>query len=155
MRVSGVYELQRIVEINEFYQWILTSILNAIIFSFCDVILFTKLFNVKSTKPKLTVVILIESILKMISVIFIPIPYYRAVHLVLTMILFKLLLKQKTEICILGVVINAITLITFEVFFSKLFCIVFSEVDTYVSGMYNYKYKLNIDKLGNSLKNVN
>ena len=142
--MGGVLELQRIVGTQEFYQWIITSIFNAIIFSVCDVFLFTKLFNVNSTKLRLIQVILIESIFKMISVIFIPIPYYRAVHLVFTIILYKLLLKQKNEICILGVVINAITLIITEVVFSKIFCMVFSEVNTYASGMYNYKYKLTL-----------
>lgn len=144
MRMGGVLELQRMVEINEFYQWMLTSIFNAIIFSFCDVFLFTKLFSVNSTKPKLAMLILIEALLKMISIILIPIPYYRAVHLILTIILFRLFLKQKIEICILGVVINAITLITFEVIFSKIVCIIFSDVDSYASGMYNYKYKLSL-----------
>lgn len=140
--MGGVLELQRLVEINEFYKWMATSIFNAIIFSVCDVFLFIKLFKVDSTKSKLIQVVLIEAILKMISVILIPIPYYRAVHLILTVILFKLLFKERMEICILGVVINAIILIAFEVIFAKIFCLTISEVDTYTGGMYNYKYKL-------------
>ena len=144
MRMSGVLALQNMVEISEFYRWMATSISNAIIFSVCDVYLFVELFRVNSTKSKLIQAILIEAILKIISVILFPVPYYRAVHLVLTMILFKIFFKQNTEICILGVVINGITLITFEVIFAKIFCFAFSDVNSYEGGMYNYKYKLAI-----------
>ena len=95
MRMSGVLALQNMVEISVFYRWMTTSIFNAIIFSVCDVYLFVKLFRVNSTKSKLIQAILIEAILKIISVILFPVPYYRAVHLVLTIILFKTQTKYK------------------------------------------------------------
>lgn len=140
--MGGVLELQKMVEANVFNQWMITSIISAIFFSFCDIYLFVKLFKIESTKTKLLIVTLLDTILRMISVTFIPIPFYRAVHLIITVLIFKFCFKEKIERCILGEAINSISIISLELIFSKLFCVILPEVSTYASGMYNYKYKL-------------
>lgn len=140
--MGGVCELKKMVEENVFHQWIFTSIISSIFFSFCDILLFVNLFNVKTTKPKIVKVVLLDSMLRMIFVMCMPIIFYRAFHLVITVLIFKFCFKQKIERCILGEAINAISIMSLELIFSKLFLMILPEVSTYTEGMYNYKYKL-------------
>ncbi|MBP3502194.1 MAG: GHKL domain-containing protein [Clostridia bacterium] len=140
--MEGAFELQKMVEASVFYQWIITSVISAIFFSFCDIYLFVKLFSVKVTKTKILKVVLLETTFRMIFALCIPIVIYRAIHIIVTVFIFKLCFKEKIERCILGEAINAISIISLELIFSKLFCLILPEVSTYISGMYNYKFKL-------------
>lgn len=134
-------ELQRMIGINEFWQWIFMSYVYCMIFSYTNIFLFTNLFKVETNRTQKIKVMLLDGTLRLISTLIIPTFYYRAVNIVITITLFKTFFKQSIEKCILGEVINSISIVCVEVIFSKIFCILFPNIETYKSGMYNLKYK--------------
>ena len=133
-----------LVKVNEFSKWLVVSFISAIIFSICDIYMFTQLFKVETTKIKLTKAILLGIVCRIITVILIPNPYYRAINIINSVIIYKCIFKVKIEKCILGEAINSITIIVMELIFSKIFYTIYFDVGTHVNGMYNYKYKLSL-----------
>lgn len=127
--------------INDIYLWIIVAVISSILFSFIDVLTFLAIFNIESSKRKIIHASLINALIKFIIVLIIPIPYYRALYIIVATIIFKVFFKEKIEKCILGEVINIIIIISMEGIFSKIFCELFSSVKSYGEGMYNYKYK--------------
>lgn len=140
--MGRIIELKEIIGINEFYPWLITNIIFAMIFSLMDDILFIQLFKVKAKKKNMISSILIGGVFRTLFLLFIPVPYYRILNIILTIGLFKIFYKQNIEKCILGEVINGIIVISIEAIFSKLFCFVDPNVETYEHGAYNFRYTL-------------
>lgn len=134
-------ELQRMVETNEIIQWIFVNLISAILSSMINTFLFVKLFKIETTTKSITKAIIIQSIFRVINPLYIPVPYYRAVNIIIEILINSKIFKTSIEKCILGSVINSITFICADVIFSKIWCILFKNVDTYIDGMYNHTYK--------------
>lgn len=117
--------------INELIKWICMVTIFEMIFAYIDCFLFINLFKVKATNGTKLKIVLIDGILRTIFMVFVPAPNYRAFNLVCTIILFKIFFKQPIERCILGEVINAITIISVEAIFAKLFCILMPNIKSY------------------------
>ncbi len=141
----GFTLIKSMIEIQEINQWLMVSIVSALLFSVCDIYMFMQLFEIKSSKFNVFKIIIINAIVIFIPTLIIPVMYNRAFNFITTALVFRFMFKQKLERCILGEVINAIIIISAEVIFSKLFCILYSDVHTYANGMYNYKYKLSVN----------
>lgn len=138
---SAVQILKNLVENNEFTEWMIVNVLSGFVFSYINVLMFTNLFKVETTKKRKILLILSNAILKIVSSMIIVAPYYRAVNMVISIFLTKYILNIKIEKSIVGYVINSISIISVEVIFSKLLCLLFSDVNTYQNGMYNARYK--------------
>ena len=135
-------KLQYLVEINEIYQWLGVTALCAIICAFVEIFLFLELFQIKVTKSKIFKVFILDSIIGFIVYVFVKPPMHRAFEIIFTIVLFRMFFEKRIEKCILSVAISAIIVICAETIFSKIFCIAFHSIDTYVNLMYSYKYKL-------------
>lgn len=140
--MSNLAEFQNLIKINEIYQWLAVTAMCAIICAFIDIFLFTKLFKIETTKTLKLKVFILDSILRFIIAVLVQPPIFRVVEIIMTIILFRIYLEKRIEKCILGEVINAITIICAETIFSKIFCLVFHSLDSYIHLMYSYEYKL-------------
>lgn len=136
-----IMEIQNKISINDMYLWIIVTIISSIFFAFIDVLTFLTIFNIKSTKIKVVNASLIDALLRFIIIMIVPIPYYRVLYIVFVLVIFKIFFKEKIEKCILGEIINTIIIVSMEGIFSKIFCEIFSDIESYAEGMYNYKYK--------------
>lgn len=74
--------LQDTVGTGDFLEWIIISLISCFIFSIINVFLFINLFKVKLTNKKTIGVILLQTILRFVSTLFLPIFLYRAVGIV-------------------------------------------------------------------------
>lgn len=90
-------ELQRMIGINEFWKWILMSYVYCLIFSYTNIFLFTNLFKVETNRVQKVKVMLLDGTLRFISTLLIPTFYYRAVNIIITVVLFKFFFKQSIE----------------------------------------------------------
>jgi len=122
-------------------KWIAVSIIASAIFACISIFLFTSLFKIKESKTKLLKIILIQMTIRFFAILLVPVPYHRLFNMFCSVILFKIAFKQNIEKCILGVVINSLTVICTEVVFSKFFCLFFEEINNYTDGMKDYRYK--------------
>lgn len=136
-----IMEMQNKISLYDIYLLIIVNIISCIFFAFIDVITFISIFNIKSEKRMIINASLTNALLRFITVLIIPIPYYRALYIIFAIAIFKIFFKQKIEKCLLGEVINIIIIISMEGIFAKIFCELFSFVKSYGDGMYDYKYK--------------
>lgn len=136
-----IMEIQRNMPLDEVCLWLLVTIISNISFSFLDIVTFISIFKIEASNRKVIISSLINATLKFITVLIIPIPYYRALNILYTVLVFKLFFKESIEKCVLGEVINTIIIASAEGVFSKIFCELFSNIYTYGEGMFNYKYK--------------
>lgn len=134
-------ELERNIEINNFIQWFIVTFICAVTCACINEYIFVKLFSIKTTKKQNVKIIVIETILRTLTAAIVPVPYYRTINVIWEIILFKKTLKQNIEKCILGAVINSITILCVEAVFSKLSCIGFDNINVYKEGLDNIKYK--------------
>lgn len=134
-------ELERNIVINNFIQWFIVTFICAVTCACINEYIFIKLFSIKTTKKQNVKIIVIETILRTLTAAIVPVPYYRTINVIWEIILYKKTLKQNIEKCILGVVINSITILCVEAVFSKLFCIGFDNINVYKEGLDNIKYK--------------
>ena len=137
-------ELQKVTQISEILKWGLSSIISEIIFAYIDIFIFTNLLKIKTNKKQRIIFVFTDAVLRILGFFLIPIPYYRAFNIIITIVLFKIILKPKIEKCIVGEVINAITIICIEVIVSKVLCQLFAQVDTYKDGIYMYSYNTSL-----------
>lgn len=131
-----------LISTGELKQWILVSFITAILFSACNLYIFIHLFEIKTTKAKIIKVLVLDVIFRMLAVIIIPIPYYRGINIISSVIVSKIIFKERIEKCILGETINSITIIVIELICSKVLYKIYPNIDSYVNGMYCYKYKM-------------
>ena len=137
----NLYELKYLIQINEIYQWLAATAICAIICACIDVFLFTHLFQIKVKKSKIIYTLILNSLMRFIIATFLKPPIYRAIEIVVTIILLRIFLEKRIEKCIFGQAISAITLICSETIFSKVFCILFNNQETYINLIYCYQYK--------------
>lgn len=135
------FELERNIEINNFIQWFIVTFICAVTCACINEYIFVKLFSIKTTKKQNVKIIVIETILRTLTAAIVPVPYYRTINVIWEIILYKKTLKQNIEKCILGAVINSITILCVEAVFSKLFCIGLDNINVYKEGLDNIKYK--------------
>ncbi len=135
------FELERNIEINNFIQWFIVTFICAVTCACINEYIFVKLFSIKTTKKQNVKIIVIETILRTLTAAIVPVSYYRTINVIWEIILYKKTLKQNIEKCILGAVINSITILCVEAVFSKLFCIGFDNINVYKEGLDNIKYK--------------
>lgn len=131
-------------EINELIEWVVGAIVFEFIFAIIDIISFCYLFNVKSTKKLKVISIIVDGIFRTLFIVFVPTPIHRGLNLIISVVIFKLFYKQHIEKCILGEVINAMSIVTAECIFSKLFCVLMQSVSTYAEGIYNVVYNVSL-----------
>lgn len=137
----GLLELQKLFNGNGFIEWLIVSIIGAILLSSFNILIYTRIFSINSSIKKNIVIVIIDALIRVVTSIFISAPFYRIVNIFTTILLFKISYKSKWEKCILGESINAITIVCTESIFSKVFCNMLNHIDTYFNGMYDYKYK--------------
>lgn len=135
-------KLQYLLEINELYQWLATTALCAIICAFVEIFLFINLFQIKVEKSKKIKVFTLDSIIGFIIYVIFKPPFHRAFEIIFTITLFRMFFEKRIEKCILSVAISAIIVICADTIFSKIFCLAFHSLDSYINLMYSYKYKL-------------
>ena len=126
-----IMEIQNKISINDMYLWIIVTIISSTLFGFVDVLTFLSIFNIKSTKMKTVNAGLIDALVRFITIMLVPIPYYRALYIIFVIAIFKIFFKQKIEKCILGEVINTIIIISMEGIFSK----IFNKTDVYFANL--------------------
>ena len=137
----GIYELQKLMNGNGFIEWLIVSLLSSLCLAVFNVLYFTKIFNVSTNKKKNILMIVLDALIRLVSSIFIAVPFYRILNIITTIILYKLIYKQNIEKSILGESVNTITIVCPEAIFSKLVCNMFNHIDTYFNGMYDFQYK--------------
>ena len=132
--------LQQLVGIEDFNMWLINYFIFEILFIIIDILFVLKIFDVKIKKWRFALFVLTNSILRMLGLIFISLPWYRLYSIVISVILLKIILNLKFEKCLLGEAINGLTTVVAELLFAKLFCELFPEIDKYASGIYNLRY---------------
>ena len=106
----NLLNLQEIMGQNVLAKWIIVSIVFKIVSAYIDIFLFTNLFRIKTTRAKKAQAVLINVIMKFMFEILIVAPYYRALGIIWSIVLFKIFFKQNTEKCVFGEVINTISI---------------------------------------------
>lgn len=119
----------------------LVNFLCSIVCSITVFILFKQLFSVKSNKKQDIIFLLVDLIFRTWVSIHMPLPYARAVNSFVSMCILKIVFKEKIEKCILCQVVNLMVFVSLEFIFSKLLCELL-EVDLYINGLKQVKYKL-------------
>ena len=113
-------------EMNELVNWIIINFICEMVFAIIDVFLFTNLFKIETVLKTRIKMVLLDGVLRTVFLIVIPTPYNKIVNLVIAVLLFKLFFKAKIEKCILGEVINSITVLVPETILAKIFsCLIF------------------------------
>ncbi len=133
--------LKRIMSSGNAYEWIFVSLVSAVIFSYINIIFFVRLFKIEANVSQKLCAVIFSALARFISTFIIPVPYYRAINIISAILVFKIFFKQNFEKCILGEIINSLSIISVEVCFSKLFVNIFDNILSYPEGMYDYKYR--------------
>ena len=139
--MENIVELQKMIEENEFLKWMTVNIISSLVFSAINLFFIINVFKIETTKNKKIKIIMLDVMSRLLTTILIPAPYYRAVNIVVSIIILHKVIGLSVEKCILGTVMNSISVVCAEVIFSKVFCILFTEVESYQIGMYDPKYK--------------
>lgn len=114
------------------------SIFGVFLSSLLDLLFFIQVFDVKIEKKFRLVII--DGIVKSIGFYLLPIPYYRLVFIISTIVVFKIFSGKGWEKCIFAEVVNIISIILAELIMSKILFNVYSSTDSYVNGIYNKNY---------------
>lgn len=140
--MNYIFEIQDIIKMENNFIWLISNIIFNILFSIIDIFIFINFLNIKTTKKRIVLGIIINSIIKTISMSVFSFRIYRAINITVTILMFKTILKQNISKCILGEVSNAITVICTEAIFSKIYCILMPGIDTYQEGLYDLKFNI-------------
>ena len=119
-------------EMNELVNWIIINFICEMVFAIIDVFLFTNLFKIETVLKTRIKMVLLDGVLRTVFLIVIPTPYNKIVNLVIAVLLFKLFFKAKIEKCILGEVINSITVLVPETILAKIFCVLIFYANNYL-----------------------
>lgn len=114
------------------------TIFAAFLSSLMDLLFFIQVFDVKIEK-KFRIVI-IDGIFKSIGSCLLPVPYYRLVYIISTIVVFKIFSGKGWEKCIFAEVVNMMSIILTELIFSKILFSFYSSIDSYVNGIYDKNY---------------
>lgn len=142
--MRNISEMQNLIINNNFFGGMFVPIIVAILFATLDVLMFVRIFRVEASKLQIISAIIIEVIGRAVINKLILFPYNRAIVLVYSVFIFKFVLKERIEKCILGEVINSITVLLMELIYSKVFWLIHSNIMTYSQSTMNYAYKLSI-----------
>lgn len=134
-------DLKKFVGMDELCMWIISGIFFSILYSIVNAFTFKYVFNANCTKKKMLIFILTDSIIKSICTIFVPAPYYRLLNMVLSIALLKFVWNENMAKCIVGEATNFIIIICSEVLCMRLFEVIFTDISSYVEGMYDFTYK--------------
>lgn len=137
----SISNLQKFVGADEFGMWIISSIVFSIFYSIINAFTFKYLFDANCTKKKLAIFIAFDSVIKSICTIFVPAPYYRLLNMILSVMLLKVIMGENTAKCIVGEATNFITIICSEILFLKVFEYLYTDISSYIEGMYDFVYK--------------
>ena len=139
--MENIVELQKIIQENEFFQWLIVTIISAIVFSATNLFFVSNILKIEITRGKKIKIIILEVISRVSTAIIIPVPYYRALTIIVSIVILRKIVKASIEKCIVAESINAISFICAEVIFSKVGCMIFKDVETYQKGMSDPMYK--------------
>ena len=139
--MENIVELQKIIQENQFFQWLIVTIISAIVFSATNLFFVSNILKIEITRGKKIKIIILEVISRVSTAIIIPVPYYRALTIIGSIVILRKIVKASIEKCILAESINAISFICAEVIFSKVGCMMFKDVETYQKGMSYPMYK--------------
>ena len=134
-------ELHKKVGTEDIYIWIISGIIFSILYSFINIYTFKLLFGVNVEKKKIFNLIILDSFFKSICTIFIPVPYYRLVNVVISIFLIKIFFEESIVKCVVGEATNFIIIICSEVVFLKILSWAYIDISSYCEGMYNFRYK--------------
>lgn len=109
---------------------------------FFDNFYFINIFKINVKKREFALITLLEGIANFIVIILIPVPYSRAIHYIISILIYKFAFKQSLEKSLLGETINALISVSIEVIFSKVCCMMYSDVISYIEGLNNLKYSI-------------
>ena len=140
----SISDLQKFVGADELCMWIISSIVFSIFYSIINIFTFKYLFDANCTKKKLIIFIAIDSVIKSICTIFVPAPYYRLLNMVFSVMLLKVIICENTAKCIVGEATNFITIICSEILFLKVFEYLYTDISSYIEGMYDFVYKMSM-----------
>lgn len=135
-----LFNLPGILDGTSFILWLIITSIFSLIVSYTDIYIFTNLFKIQTSNSKKLKLFFIDSSLNFLCSLFIPAPYYLFINMIIDVLLFRKFFEQSIEKCILGGIINFITVICTEVIFAKIFSI--TSNNNYYEGMYNYIYKI-------------
>lgn len=122
-------------------EWLIISMVTAVVISFTNTKFFLRLFKVEANKQKQMIVVFFGALMRFFSVVFIPAPFHRLLNIVTMILIYIFVFKQRKEICILGGVVNALFIISIEAVSSKFCAIPFNNINGYTDGVFHYKYK--------------
>ncbi len=142
--MRDISEIQNLITSNDFWKWIIIHIGIAILFASLDVLMFVKIFRSKASKMQIIKAIIAEVVGRTIINAVVPFPYNRAIVLIITVGIFKLVLNERIEKCTFGEVINAITVLLIELIYSKVFWIIHSHFMTYEECIKSIPYRYTI-----------
>ena len=138
--MENIVELQKIIQENQFFQWLIVTIISAIVFSATNLFFVSNILKIEITRGKKIKIIILE-VISRVSTAIIIVPYYRALTIIGSIVILRKIVKASIEKCILAESINAISFICAEVIFSKVGCMMFKDVETYQKGMSYPMYK--------------
>lgn len=139
--MENIVELQKMIGENEIFQWIIVNMISSVVFSAINLFFIINVFKIETTRNKKIIIIMLDVISRVVTTTLMPAPYYRAVNIVASVIILHKVIGLSLEKCILGGVMNSISVICAEVIFSKVFCNLFTDVKSYQMGMYDSRYK--------------
>ena len=80
--MENIVELQKIIQENEFFQWLIVTIISAIVFSATNLFFVSNILKIEITRGKKIKIIILEVISRVSTAIIIPVPYYRALTII-------------------------------------------------------------------------
>lgn len=122
-------------------EWLIISMVTAVVISFTNTVFFIRLFKVQTTKKQQFIVVFFGAFMRFFNAVFIPAPFHRLANIVTMIFIYIFVFKEKKEICILGVVVNSLFIISIEAVSSRFCAIPFNNINGYTDGVFHYKYK--------------
>ena len=102
---------------DKFIELIVGTGIFSLIYSYLKGYMFVTLFEIELTKSQIFKFVLVDSIFNGLCLIFFPVMYFKAISIIISIVLFKTFMKAKIEDCILGESINSIILICLELIY--------------------------------------
>lgn len=109
-----------------------------------DNIYFANIFKINIKKRKFIAMTILDGLINFIAIMLIPVPYFRAVHYVISILIYKFGFNQTIEKSLLGETINALISVSIEAIFAKVCCMMYADIDSYVTGLNSFKYSLTL-----------
>ena len=129
---------------HDHHFWLISCCFFSFIFAYIDCTTFITIFNIEVKRDKFFGAVLVSGINRLLFIIISPVSWFRAINIVSSIIIFNAFFKARIEKCILGEVLNSVIIIVAEAIFAKFFTVLFDDIDSYIEGIYIFKYNASL-----------